>query len=209
MFRPCVDTFNSPSCQRVDVAPYTSPGKAFGETSSVLAMSWGQGDPQRDDICIVYLDERGLARESTKIANLYDQAMKDEFFDLIKRRQPDVIVIGGFTMATTKLSLRLKELLRAGPNADPNMQQDRPDPEFQIPVIYVRDDVARMYQHSDRATKEFPDFSEVSKYCVGLARYTQSPLNEYGALGADISAVSFDKDDQHLVRPVETEVASH
>ncbi len=186
--------------QRVDVAPYRTPEMAFGETASVMAMSWGKGDPQRDDINIVYLDEGGRLREQTKIDNLYDQAMRDEFFDLIKRRRPDVIVVGGFTIATAKLSARLKELLRAGPNPDPNNLGAPPDPDFQIPVIYVRDEVARIFQHSPRAVEEFGPIPEVAKYCIGMARFVQNPLNEYAALGADISAISFDKDDQHLVR---------
>ncbi|KAF8921228.1 SH2 domain-containing protein [Mucidula mucida] len=199
-----VEDFVANSCasalrRRVDVAPYRTPEMAFGETASVMAMSWGKGDPQRDDINIVYLDEGGRLREQTKIDNLYDQAMRDEFFDLIKRRRPDVIVVGGFTIATAKLSARLKELLRAGPNPDPNNLGAPPDPDFQIPVIYVRDEVARIFQHSPRAVEEFGPIPEVAKYCIGMARFVQNPLNEYAALGADISAISFDKDDQHLV----------
>lgn len=123
--------------------------------------------------------------------------MKDELFDLLKRRRPDVIVIGGFTMTTSKLSYRLKEVLRQGPQY--NEENPTPDPDFQIPVVYVRDEVARMYQHSERASKEFVGFSDVQKYCVGLARYTQNPLNEYAALGSDIVHVAYYKDDQHFV----------
>jgi hypothetical protein len=48
-------------------------------------------------------------------------------------------------------------------------------------------------------TEEFSALSPTAKYCVGLARYTQSPLNEYAALGTDITAISFDEDVQLLV----------
>ena len=70
---------------------------------------------------------------------------------------------------------------------------------FDIPVIYVFDEVARIYQHSKRAADEYSALSPTAKYCVGLARYTQSPLIEYAALGYDITAISFEEDDQHLV----------
>jgi len=120
------------------------------------------------------------------------------------RRQPNVIVIGGFSMATTKLVERVKEIVRGNPpavtdgwggdNTAANNEQ-----AFDVPVIYVFDEVARIYQHSKRAADEFSAMSPTAKYCVGLARYTQSPLIEYAALGPDITAISFDEDDQHLV----------
>ncbi|SJL00593.1 uncharacterized protein ARMOST_03906 [Armillaria ostoyae] len=181
--------------KRLDVAPYFTPKMSFGDTASVLALSWGKGDPQRDPISIVFMDEAGRMRESTKIDNLFDQEQKDEFFDLIKRRKPDVIVIGGFTMATAKLSYRVKEILKHGTL----IEESEPEPDLDIPVIYIRDETARIYQHSSRAAEEFNALSQTARYCVGMARYAQNPLNEYAALGSDIAAVTFDEDDQHLV----------
>ena len=89
--------------QRLNVAPYITPAMKAGDTSSVLAISWGKGDPQKDAISIVFLDEAGRMREHTKVDNLYDSDNVDEFIDLLKRRKPDVVVIGGFSMATLKL----------------------------------------------------------------------------------------------------------
>jgi transcription elongation factor SPT6 len=194
--------------QRVDVAPYITPHKGTGDTCSVLAVSWGKGDPQRDAITVVFLDEAGRLREHTKIDNLVDTELRDEFVDILKRRKPDVIVIGGFSMATAKLSQRVKEVVHGGPitpaTDNPNSGwQAEPTPinsqAFDIPVMYVADEVARIYQHSARAAEEFSALSPTAKYCVGLARYTQSPLNEYAALGADITAISFEEEDQLLV----------
>lgn len=177
----------------------------LGDIPSVLAISWGKGDPQKDAITLVFVDEQGRLREHSKIDNLVDQLLRDEFVDILKRRRPDVIVIGGFSMATAKLVQRVKEIVRGKQQenaaeewgaeivATPNEQA------FDIPVIYVFDEVARIYQHSKRAADEFSALSPTAKYCVGLARYTQSPLIEYAALGPDISAISFEEDDQHLV----------
>lgn len=170
-----------------------------GEVPSVLAVSWGKGDPHKDAITLVLIDEAGRLREHTKLDNLVDQDLKDEFQDLLSRRKPDVIVIGGFSMATTKLAVRVKEVLRGD---SPDGMSDSPPvnhvPAFDIPIVYVSDEVARIYQHSKRAADEFSALSPTAKYCVGMARYTQSPLLEFAALGSDISAISFDED-QHLV----------
>ncbi|KAF8654136.1 hypothetical protein AX16_003667 [Volvariella volvacea WC 439] len=187
--------------KRIDAAPFKTDHMRYGDVPTVLSASWGKGDPQKDVITLVLLDENGELRECTKMDNLHDTETVDEFIDLLKKRKPDVVVIGGFSMATTKLIQRVKELLRdghekrrePGPN-DPPLQ-----PIFDIPVIQVFDDVARIYQHSERDMDEYSTLSPIEKYCLGLARYVQSPLNEYAALGADIAAVTFEEDDQHLV----------
>ena len=48
----------------------------------------------------------------------------------------------------------------------------------------MQDNVARIYQHTQHTT-EFCTLSPIEKYCVGLARYVESPLNEFAALGSD------------------------
>lgn len=176
-----------------------------GDTPAVMAMSWGKGDPHKDSIAIVFIDEAGRLREHTKVDNLVDDINQDEFLDIIKRRRPDVIAVGGFSIATTKLARRIKELL-GNPNSAPTEgaangwgESSRQEESLSTPVIYVHDEVARLYQHSRRADEEFSALSSLSKYCVGLARYVQSPLNEYAALGSDITAITFQEDFQQLV----------
>ncbi|KAF9454548.1 transcription elongation factor SPT6 [Macrolepiota fuliginosa MF-IS2] len=202
-----VEDFLAQSCavklrKRINAAPYITPGMKPGDTSSVLAVSWGKGDPQKDAISMVFLDEAGRMREHTKIDNLYDEDNLDEFIDLLKRRKPDVIVIGGFSMATLKLKQRVREVLDGRHTQATGNESGRATEHFGIPVTYVHDDVARIYQHSNRAAEEFSGLSSNAKYCIGLARYAQSPLNEFAALGRDITAITFEEDDQHLV-PVE------
>jgi len=119
----------------------------LGETESVLAISWGKGDPHKDAITLVFVDEAGRMREHTKIDNLHDNEMVDEFFDLIRRRKPHVIVIGGFTVATLKLSFLVKKRL-GGPDSQLGGQNEWGMPSstnvqsFIIPITYVRDDIA-------------------------------------------------------------------
>src|SRR5687768_5857956 len=100
--------------QRIDVAPFITERMRLGDTASVLAISWGKGDPHKDAITLVFVDEARRMREHTKIDNLQDSEMVDEFMDLIKRRKPDVIVIGGFSIATLKLANRVKYLVKTG-----------------------------------------------------------------------------------------------
>ncbi|KAJ7905577.1 transcription elongation factor SPT6 [Mycena olivaceomarginata] len=180
--------------KRIDVAPFKVEGMKE-DRPSVLAVSWGKGDPHKDAITLVYLDPRGRLREQTKLDNLVDTEMRDEFMDLIRRRKPDVIGIGGFTMATTKLSARIKEIIN-----DPGTVYSDADQGQRIPVVYVRDEVARLYQHSQRANAEFSTYPLITKYCVGLARYLQDPLTEHAALGPDIDFVPvMDGVDQQLI----------
>lgn len=180
-----------------------------GDIPSVVALSWGKGDPHKDVITVVYIDQAGRLREHTRLDNLTDSEFRDEFIDLLKRRAPDVIVIGGFSVATTDLTQQVKSVIGETPpqpSDEPPAStwgESSPTTEsLKIPVIYVFDEVARMYQHSKRAQDEFSALSPVAKYCVGLARYTQSPLNEYAALGVDITMISYDEENQQLVRTV-------
>jgi transcription elongation factor SPT6 len=71
----------------------------------------------------------------------------------------------------------------------------------QIPLIYVHDDVARLYMNSARAIQENPGWPANSRYALGLARFTQDPLNEYCALGADLVAITYVPKLQALVSP--------
>ncbi|KAJ7063371.1 transcription elongation factor SPT6 [Mycena amicta] len=198
--------------KRIDVAPTMVRGMKE-DRPSVLAISWGKGDPHKDVITAVYLDPRGRMREQTRLDNLSDNEPRDEFIDLLRRRQPDVIGVSGFNMSTPKLMVKVKEIVRGL-----GMEASSADTErfLQTPILYIRDEVARLYQHSQRAKDEFSSYPLETKYCVGLARYVQSPLNEYAALGSDISTLlllsdsvkSFNHDpnapdfaavDQHLV----------
>ena len=62
---------------------------------------------------MVFVDEEGRMRENTQMENLTDPDNETAFRDLLKRRRPDVIVIGGFSLSTTYLSKRIKEVLKA------------------------------------------------------------------------------------------------
>jgi transcription elongation factor SPT6 len=171
------------------------------------------------------MDDGGHIREHLQFDNLMDPSTRSEFMELVTRRKPKVITVGGFTVLTLKLWERVREVLGYKDNEDssgpatfrsedqvpadghngpapPSRSRGIPpsDPNL-VPVIWVPDHVARIFQHSKRAAEEFGSLPEIGRYCAGLARYIQSPLNEYAALGADITAISF-HEDQQLVKPM-------
>ena len=170
--------------------PYATPITQPEDTLSGLAISWGKSDLQKDAMTMVFSDEAGRFREHMKIDNLVDEETKDQFKDLIQRRRPDVIAIGGFSLNTTKLSQRVKETVgRKTPAEQPPPWGAEPPPpltegDLNDPVIYAQDEVSQIFQHSKRA-EEFGALSTIARYCVGLARYVQSPLNEHAALGSN------------------------
>lgn len=181
----------------------------------MLAASWGKGDPKKDEINLVLLDEFGRMREHLQIDNLTDVQNEDIFRDLVRRRKPDCVVVGGYEMNTTKLRRRIREVLNPSlsndddGNVNMSFGQEEVDPAFQIPVIYGYDQVAKIYQHSKRAAAEFPELNVVGRFCVGIARYTQSPLNEFAALGSDCTAVLVDEPSKMLVRVTYSDLFAH
>lgn len=177
----------------------------------------------------VFIDESGRVRETIKLdtlssknASIFDDEADvkptDEFKAFVSRRKPAVIVVGGLSYSTHHLTKNVKSLVLA--LAKEKIEKKRADDgrpaglteaqieaeeaheleEVLIPVIYVPDNVARIYQHSLRAQSEFPTQPTTGRYCIGLGRFAQSPIHEFCALGADVSAITFDEDSQNLVR---------
>jgi transcription elongation factor SPT6 len=180
------------------------------EAPNVMAVSWGDGDPKRDVISVGFLDAAGRLREHAKFDNLKEKDLENEFIGIVKRRSPDLVVVGGFSANTHRLAELVKGLV-----LDPEWMETRKKEGKEVyeqggfdaredmrhtPVKYVPDAVARIFQHSKRASEEFGTLPVTTRYCIGLARYAQSPLNEYAALGQDITAITYDQDVQNLVR---------
>lgn len=174
----------------------------------MIAISNGAGDPRRDSIFVIYMDESGRFRDHMKLDNLRDQLPRQDLSDFLQKRKPDVIVVGGFTASTHRLlsdvktvakdlSEKLKtELRQAGELSEEAASQ------LGFPVIVARDDTARLCQQTKLAEDDFGGLPAIGRYCVALARYVQSPLNEYAAAGSDLTAISFHPDQQFLPKEV-------
>lgn len=202
--RECREAFSV----RLDQAPYKPKGMILGTIPRVLTLSNGSGVIGKDPIHWTWVEEDGRVLEHGKFVDLTlgdsDRMIPDgndveAFVELVERRKPDVLGISGISPETKKLYRQLSDLvsaknLRCAPYTD-----DR-DEEVSdhLEVVIVNDEVARLYQTSEKARMEHPGFTALSQYCVALAKYLQNPLKEYAALGKDIVSIQF-KPGQQLI----------
>ncbi|KAK4053287.1 Transcription elongation factor spt6 [Microbotryomycetes sp. JL221] len=192
---------------RINVSPYCRQDGTMdvGDVPSVLAISHGQGDPKRDDTTMIYLDSEGYLREHAKVGDLSNLSSTDQetLTELLKRRRPQVVVIGGFSPNTKRLRENFERLAgdvsieivkdELDQDDEEPVSQGELDKRAKFETIYVHDDVARIFSNSERGSTEFPELSRIAKYCIGLARFAQSPLHEYASLGSDdLVAISYD-----------------
>ena len=194
--------------KRLDQAPYKPKGMQLGTVPRVLAMSNGSGAFGRDAICWAWVEEDGRVLENGKFIDLAlgdpergteDGTDVSAFVELVDRRKPDVIGISGFSAETKKLFKQVEEIVeRKDLHCAEFEDEDGNKLSDKLEAIIVNDEVARLYQTSDRATMEHPGFAPLTKYCVGLAKYLQNPLAEYASLGRDIVSISFDPNQQYV-----------
>ena len=194
--------------KRLDQAPYKPKGMILGTLPRVLALSNGSGVFGRDSINWAWVEEDGRVLENGKFADLSvgdpdrgspDGADVKAFVELVSRRRPDVIGVSGFSAETRKLYKQLEELVEQKNLRGADYEgEDGKDVSDQLEVVIVNDEVARLYQTSDRANTEHPGFAPLTKYCVALAKYLQNPMKEYASLGKDIVSISFDPNQRYV-----------
>ncbi|GKZ23373.1 transcription elongation factor spt6 [Aspergillus brasiliensis] len=202
--KECREAFS----QRLDQAPYKPKGMILGTVPRVLALSTGSGIVGREPIHWAYIEEDGRVLENGKFTDLSigdrDRSIADgkdvaAFTELVKRRRPDVIGVSGMSPETRRLYKLLTEVVERQDLRGALYTDDRDDEvSDRLEVVIVNDEVARLYQHSERAKKDHPSFAPLTHYCVALAKYLQSPLKEYASLGRDIVSIQF-KPGQQLV----------
>ena len=188
--------------KRLDQAPYKPKGMMLGTIPRVLALSNGTGTFGRDAVCWAWVEEDGRVLENGKFTDLVmgdperhteDGADVKAFVELVERRKPEVIGVSGFSAETRKLYKHIDDIVERkelrGADYEDEDGNDRSD---KLEVVVVNDEVARLYQTSDRANMEHPGFAPLTKYCVALAKYLQNPMKEYASLGRDIISITFD-----------------
>ena len=201
--------------------PFSTPDMEQGETPSVLALTSGRGD-YKDAIMAIFLDSDGSIRTQTKFDNLRDkedaEADRKAFLELFKKDPPKVVVVGGLSIQAGKVRDDVSAILRAKatvelgehpPDRDAFASNDEymymsTDYESRLkqhltPLIFVNDATAKFYMSSEEAEREFPTMPLNGRLALGLARYTQNPLNAYCKLGRSIADVSFVDYHQKLV----------
>jgi transcription elongation factor SPT6 len=156
------------------------PGTTEGEEvlPRVVAISHGPGS-SKDAIQVVYVDDKGRFIEHKKLDNLRDRTPQEELLDLLERRHPDVVVVGGFSVATRRLLEQTESIVK----------EHRESNGDQVSVIMTNDEVAKLYQSSKRGIDDHPKAYEITRYCISLARTIQNPINEYAGTGADLVGI--------------------
>lgn len=185
---------------KVDQAPFTPFGYDKGTKPNVFAVSFGKGDYD-SAVVGVFMRDSGRITDYFKSDDNPSRGRDSEekfhgqlkeFFDRnLRRHKPDVIVVSGYSVNTKRLYDAMKNFVaQINLVVSSENEADPENPPF-VPVIWGQDETARLYQNSERALAEFSDKSTLVKYCVGLARYVQSPLMEYISLQENISSLVF------------------
>ena len=194
--------------RKLDQAPYKPKGMVLGTIPRVLALSNGTGVHGRDAICWAYVEEDGRVLENGKYIELVvgseEHATEDspdvaKFVEAVKRRKPHVNAVTGISHETKKRNRQVLDIVEAknlrGAEWEDEDGRDRRD---LLDVVIVNDEVARLYQNSERAFHEHPGLPPLTKYCVGLAKYLQNPMKEYASLGRDIISIKFDPNQSYV-----------
>ncbi|KAH3688012.1 hypothetical protein WICPIJ_001006 [Wickerhamomyces pijperi] len=190
---------------KLDQEPYQvrNLNQPKGTVPRVFAITPGNGKFGADAIIACLLESSGKVVDTYKFienpirktsATGTESMFADRFLEVIAEARPDIVVINGFNAQTNKLYGIIAELLETNNimvhPRDEDGILDEGAPGVPLEVIYVNDEVASRYQHSQRAKEEFPDKSILARYVIALARYTQSPLLEYVNLKEDVVSLS-------------------
>ncbi|KAL6947593.1 hypothetical protein ACO0RG_000168 [Hanseniaspora osmophila] len=162
--------------KKLDQAPFVNNHK---KASRVLAVTCGNGKFGTDAIIGVLVNRKSLYEKDHKFVNnpfdrLNSKQFDDEFKNLCMDLQPDCIAINGPNVATQRFMKKLQDLIQYEKieNKHGNL----------LPVVFVDDQVATLYQHSKKSEIEYPNKNHLVKYCIALGRYVHSPLLEYANL---------------------------
>lgn len=187
--------------RKLDQAPYQPRGMKKGTIPRVLVLSLGGGTSGRDPVSWAYVSDDGRVLENGRFTELApgnrerglpDGKDVESFVEVVRRREPEIIGVSGWTPETRRLIANLEEIvknhdLRGAPYPDDD-DRERSDP---LEVVTVNDEVARLYQTSVKAREQHPGMPQLTLYCIALAKYLQDPLKEYASLGKDIVSVTF------------------
>lgn len=177
---------------KIDQAPYTPFSSHRGMISRVLALTNGEGKKDSAIIAIV-MDFDGTILHHVKFdENLRDPEFERKLINLIDKSKPEVVAVSGYNVNASPLKKKVEEIVKNN-NKTVSPEDYEEDTKVDLPVIFVTNETARMFEYSDRANEEFSDKPVVAKFCIGIARYVQNPLLEYISLGETVTSIQIHK----------------
>ncbi|KAH3666493.1 hypothetical protein OGAPHI_003489 [Ogataea philodendri] len=179
---------------KVDQAPYHPLPTAKGTVPKVLAIS--NGDGKRDSAVIaVALDYDGSVSDHIKFEQNYRHGdFEKQLLEVINKFKPEVIAVSSYNVEISHLFRKIQDIIRLNNlTTEIDVDEEYEGDPIPLQVLYVPNETSRLYEHSDRALEEFSDKPQVARFCIGIARYVQSPLLEYMTLGDAVTSISIHK----------------
>ena len=192
---------------KVDQAPYTPFKDRSGMVPRVLALTNGEGKKDSAVIAIAMEFDGTISHHVKFDENIRDAEFERKLLNLIDRFKPEVVGVSGYNVSASHLRKRVEEIVRTNNKKavaddddgydrhddDDEEEEHKVDKEVDLPVLYIPNETARLFEYSDRANEEFSDKPVVAKFCIGIARYLQNPLLEYISLGDTITSIQIHK----------------
>jgi transcription elongation factor SPT6 len=162
----------------------------------------------KEPLYLAYVDRNGVLRGHDLLPAKAMNERKEKIMKFLVQYTPNVIAINASagTNAKNLQALIEKELIREvrqelidlkrkkrhdrrkeyadddeslGDDEPSDSDEDDKDGPYDAQVIIVNDELARIYQHSSRAKKQYPELQGGCAAAISLARYVQEPLAEY------------------------------
>ncbi|XP_075243578.1 transcription elongation factor SPT6-like isoform X2 [Convolutriloba macropyga] len=156
--------------------------------SGARVVAIGHGDAFNEVSFAAYLDKNGVCRDYVRIPNLVRFRERDErgnglnsvamstLSDFIQRVRPHVCVICTSSYVAKTLGLNVEKMLISL------------EDEMSFPVVameLINDDVATVFEKSNKGTKEFPDYPNLLRRAISAGRRLQDPLAEFCQMADD------------------------
>ncbi len=168
------------------------PNRPFYGSVASIYISLGRDEP----LCMAFVNRDGVLRAHDLVPSQAMNQKNDRIRKFLVENRPDLIVLNSSGASATRSTCILveknilKEVEEEIKRRDAARRDGRidglnyadEDEEFvpyRAQVMIVKDELARIFQNSDRRKKLFPELQPAEAAAVCLARYAQEPLAEY------------------------------
>lgn len=193
------------SRERVKDLLKACPNRPFYGSVASIYISIGRDEP----LCMAFVNRDGVLRAHDLVPAQAMNQKNDRIRKFLVENRPDLIVLNASGASATRSTcimveknilkeveeeIKRRDYARRDGRID-GLQYADDEEEFvpyKAQVMILKDDLAKIFMHSDRRKKMFPELQPAEAAAVSLARYAQEPLAEYcGAWNAASSQETF------------------